>query len=238
METVLLIIAKSKYASLWVTVWGEPLKLSTEAEIRLNYDRVGLAIAAYEGSAEVNQFTSKFDYVQQGLASFTPQEELGLALFNDEEKGKCALCHLSEGDKPLFTDFTFDNLGVPKNPENPVYKYDPDFIDPGLGGFLAGREDYKGMANENMGKHKVPTLRNVDKKPGLGFTKAYTHNGVFKSLKEVVHFYNTRDVGTWPVPEVAENVNTEELGNLGLSDAEEDAIVAFLMTISDGYKIK
>lgn len=238
METVLLKIAKSKYASLWVTVWGEPLKLSTEAEIRLNYDRVGLAIAAYEGSAEVNQFTSKFDYVQQGLASFTPQEELGLALFNDEEKGKCALCHLSEGDKPLFTDFTFDNLGVPKNPENPVYKYDPDFIDPGLGGFLAGREDYKGMANENMGKHKVPTLRNVDKKPGLGFTKAYTHNGVFKSLKEVVHFYNTRDVGTWPVPEVAENVNTEELGNLGLSDAEEDAIVAFLMTISDGYKIK
>jgi cytochrome c peroxidase len=238
MKTVLTKIAKSKYASLWVIVWGEPLKYSTEAEISLNYDRVGLAIAAYEGSAEVNQFTSKFDFVQQGLTSFTPKEAWGLELFNSEEKGKCALCHLSSGEKPLFTDFTFDNLGVPKNPENPVYKYDPSFVDPGLGGFLLTRDDYKAMADDNMGKHKVPTLRNVDKKPGLGFTKAYTHNGVFKSLKEVVHFYNTRDVGTWPAPEVAKNVNADELGNLGLTEAEEDAIVAFMKTLSDGYVIR
>ena len=62
------------------------------------------------------------------------------------------------------------------------------------------------------------------------------HNGVFKSLKEVVHFYNTRDVESWPPPEVSDNVNAEELGNLGLTDAEEDAIVAFMKTLSDGYK--
>ena len=61
------------------------------------------------------------------------------------------------------------------------------------------------------------------------------HNGVFKSLKEVVHFYNTRDVEDWPPPEVPVNVNTDELGNLGLSDEEEDAIVAFMETLSDGY---
>jgi cytochrome c peroxidase len=131
-QTVLMKIAKSKYASLWIQAWEEPLKYTTEDEIILNYDRVGLSIAAYEGSAEVNQFTSKFDFVQQGLASFTPQEAWGLELFNSEEKGKCALCHLSDGKKPLFTDFTFDNLGVPKNPENPVYKNDPGFIDPGF----------------------------------------------------------------------------------------------------------
>lgn len=238
MQTVLLKIAKSKYIGLWEEVWGEPLKYSTADEIAKNYDRVGLAIAAYESSSEVNQFTSKFDYVLKGMASFTPQEAWGFELFNSEEKGKCALCHLSDGQKPLFTDFTYDNLGVPKNPENPVYKYDPDFIDPGLGGFLLTRDDYKSMAEENMGKHKVPTLRNVDKSPGLGFTKAYTHNGVFKSLKDVVHFYNTRDILAWPEPEVAENVNTEELGNLGLTDAEEDAIVAFMKTLSDGYRIK
>lgn len=238
MLTVLLKIAGSKYIALWAEVWGEPLKYSTADEIAKNYDRVGLAIAAYESSSEVNQFTSKFDYVLKGMASFTPQEAWGFELFNSEEKGKCALCHLSDGQKPLFTDFTYDNLGVPKNPENPVYKYDPDFIDPGLGGFLLTRDDYKSMAAENMGKHKVPTLRNVDKRPGLGFTKAYTHNGVFKSLKEVVHFYNTRDVLTWPEPEVSENVNTDELGNLGLTDAEEDAIVAFMKTLSDGYRIK
>jgi len=64
------------------------------------------------------------------------------------------------------------------------------------------------------------------------------HNGVFKSLKEVVHFYNTRDVEDWPAPEVAVNVNDEELGNLGLTEMEEDAIVAFLNTLSDDFKLK
>ena len=64
------------------------------------------------------------------------------------------------------------------------------------------------------------------------------HNGVFKSLKEVVHFYNTRDVEDWPAPEVPQNVNTDELGDLGLTDAEEDAIVAFMETLSDDFKVK
>jgi len=150
---------------------------------------------------------------------------------------------------PLFTDFTFDNLGTPKNPDNPFYKMGQVFlddgspvnpegaawIDPGLGGFLATNPALASKAAENMGKHKVPTLRNVAKAPTPNFPKAYMHNGVFKSLKEVVHFYNTRDDGTWPAPEVAENVNTEELGNLGLTDQEEDAIVAFMETLSDGY---
>jgi cytochrome c peroxidase len=236
MQSVLMKIAKSKYASMWASVWGEPLKYATSEEIRLNYDRVGLAIAEYEASSEVNQFSSKFDYYLKGQVELTQEEAFGLEVFNG--KGMCNLCHISEGSQPLFTDFTFDNLGVPKNPENPVYKHNPGFIDPGLGGFLATRPEYQMYAAENMGKHKVPTLRNVDKRPGNGFTKAYTHNGVFKSLKEVVHFYNTRDVESWPAPEVAENVNTDELGNLGLTEAEENAIVAFMKTLSDGYKIK
>ena len=94
------------------------------------------------------------------------------------------------------------------------------------------------MAPVNMWKQKVPTLRNVDKRPGIGFTKAYMHNCVFKSLKEVVHFYNTRDVpgAKWPAPEVSENVNTVDLGNLGLTDGEENAIVDFMKTLSDGYR--
>jgi cytochrome c peroxidase len=86
-----------------------------------------------------------------------------------------------------------------------------------------------------MCKHKAPTLRNVDKRPGKKFTKAYLHNGVFKSLETVVHFYNTRDVNPWPTPEVSENVNTEELGDLELTDEEENAIVAFMKTLSDVY---
>jgi len=232
---VLMIIEKSKYISLWKKVWGEKLRYSTPDEISLNFDRVGLAIAAYEGSSEVNQFSSKFDYSLKGLVVLTSEEESGLELFNS----KCASCHVSESTgktPPLFTDFTFDNLGVPINPENPVYDYNPAFIDYGLGGFLLTRPDYISMAPVNMGKQKVPTLRNVDKRPGIGFTKAYMHNGVFKSLKEVVHFYNTRDDGSWPAPEVSANVNKVDLGKLGLTDGEENAIVAFMKTLSDGYR--
>jgi hypothetical protein len=222
----------------------------------LNYDRIGIAIGAYEASKEVNQFSSKFDYYLDGLVDLTPKEKMGMELFNGD--AKCSGCHVSNVDpvtnmKPLFTDFTFDNLGVPKNHENPFYRmnkvYLPDgspinplgtaWIDPGLGGFLANQPnlEWRTLADKNMGKFKVPTLRNVDKRPGNGFIKAYMHNGVFKSLKEVVHFYNTRDIASWPPPEVAKNVNTSQLGNLGLTRYEEDAIVDFLQTLSDDYKI-
>jgi cytochrome c peroxidase len=151
----------------------------------------------------------------------------------------------------LFTDFTFDNLGIPINPENPVYDYNPDFVDLGLGGFLATRPDYAPYADANMGMHKVPTVRNVDLRPDDEVVKAFGHNGYFKSLEGIVHFYNTRDVkdvcpgpyteaealaaNCWPAPEVPENVNTAELGDLGLSADQEAAIVAFLKTLSDGY---
>ncbi len=255
-KTVLMKIADSKYADLWEEAWNEPLTYATPEEIELNYGRVGLAIAAYEASKEVNAFTSKYDYFLKGEVELTEQEMWGMNLFEAEDKGNCAACHPAEDEDehmPLFTDFTFDNLGVPRNPDNPFYNMDevivngaavnPDgdaWIDKGLGGFLETHPNplWQSMAADNMGKQKVPTLRNVGKKPGNGYIKAYTHNGYFKTLKEVVHFYNTRDVETWPAPEVAENVNADELGDLGLTEEEEDAIVAFLMTLSDGYKIK
>ena len=65
------------------------------------------------------------------------------------------------------------------------------------------------------------------------------HNGVFTDLKEVVDFYNTRDTDDkWATPEVAENVNTDELGDLELADEEVDAIVAFMQTLTDGYQLQ
>ncbi len=254
--SVLMTIAHSKYADLWEDVWGEKISVVTTEDIEKNYDRVGLSIAAYEASEEVNPFSSKYDYYLAGEVELTEEEAWGLELF--EGKAMCSACHPSEkgagGEPPLFTDFTFDNLGTPRNPDNPFYKMDMvylddgspinpegiNWVDPGLGGFLAYHpdEDFQARAAENMGKHKVPTLRNVAKSPGPGNIKAYMHNGVFKSLKEVVHFYNTRDVEDWPPPEVADNVNTDELGNLGLTEDEEDALVAFMETLSDGYKIK
>jgi cytochrome c peroxidase len=243
-EAVLKQIAEGKYADLWEQVWDEPISYYSPEDVAKNYDRVGLAIAAYEASTEVNQFSSKYDAYLADLVELTEQEMMGLELFNGD--AQCSACHPSEpvnGTPPLFTDFTFDNLGVPKNHENPFYEmgdFNPDgydWVDFGLGSFLESRPDYSGLAEDNMGKHKVPTLRNVGLSPGQGFTKAYMHNGVFKSLKEVVHFYNTRDIGEWPPPEVPENLNTDELGNLGLTDNEEDAIVAFMLTLSDGYKL-
>jgi cytochrome c peroxidase len=245
-------IAKSKYANLWTQVWGAPVRLGSASEINEDYDRVGLSIAAYEASPEVIAFSSKFDCYERGEVDLTPLEEQGKDLF--EGKATCAACHPA----PLSTDYTYDNLGAPKDPRNPFYGMDRVFlddgspinpqggawIDPGLGGSLAslpeswftelGLNKADAVA-ENMGKFKVPTLRNVDLRPDPTFPKAYLHNGVFKSLKEVVHFYNTRDVEPWPAPEVAENINVDELGNLGLTDAEEDAIVAFMAALSDGY---
>jgi len=233
--TILEKIVDAKYYWLWEKVYGE-LSLDP-TQWQENYVKVGRAIAAYERSSEVSAFTSKFDYYLKGIVNLTALELKGKELF--EGKAMCSACHISEigesGELPLFTDYTFDNLGVPKNPENPMYKTNPEFIDPGLGGFLKSAGYTEDVYLAEMGKHKVPTLRNVDKRPGNGFPKDYTHNGAFKSLKEIVHFYNTRDVESWPAPEVAENVNSDELGNLGLTDAEEDAIVAFMKTLSDGF---
>jgi cytochrome c peroxidase len=221
------------------------------AKVDLAYDRIALAIADYEGSAEVNSFSSRFDAWRAGKGTLTAQEQLGFKLFN--VKGKCAKCHLSKGTKPLFTDFTYDNLGIPRNPGNPFYTqtaYNPEgasWVDPGLGVFLATEKAYRSKSRGHYGAHKVPTLRNVDKRPSPDVVKVYGHNGYFKSLKEIVHFYNTRDtlpvcnpgdpgerVTCWPVPETALNMNSEEMGNLKLTDAEEDAIVAFMKTLNDG----
>ncbi|MGZ4150552.1 MAG: cytochrome-c peroxidase [Actinomycetota bacterium] len=212
------------------------------------YDRIGLSVAAYEGSSEVNAFTSKFDAWKAGRAHLTDYQRRGLALFRG--KGQCDLCHTMTGRQPLLTDYTYDNLGIPKNPANPVYDRDPAFVDLGLGGFLRTRSDYAKYASENDGKFKVPTLRNVDLRPTEGSLKAYGHNGYFKSLREVVHYYNTRDVlptcraakpwlvegkTCWPAPENAENVNHTELGDLGLTPRQEAEIVAFLKMLSDGF---
>jgi cytochrome c peroxidase len=247
-------VVYSSYAKLFKQVWGS-LDCTTTQGVGLAYNEIGFSISAYEKSHEVNPFNSRFDgfwdnaeamgmdvteinvanYMEYYNLGLTDDEVLGLAIFNDEGKGKCSLCHtLDEGAAgyPLFTDFTYDNLGVPKNPRNPVYREHPEFIDPGLGGFLmsAGYNEETYMAE--WGKFKVPTLRNVDKREG-NTIKAYGHNGYFKSLYDITHFYNTRDVVDWPDPEYPVTVNMDELGNLGLSTAEENHLVLFMKTLTD-----
>jgi cytochrome c peroxidase len=234
------------------------------------FDQMAQSIASYEAAAEVTALTSKFDAVQAGKAQFTPQEQAGYALFRG--KAQCNNCHRDggPGEDPLFTDFTASNIGTPANPLLPYYaEARPDaagyvanpagssYVDPGVAGFLVRDHllsqpsevdsHWVPLAPQNEGRFQVPTLRNVDKRPNSTFIKAYGHNGYFKSLKSIVHFYNTRDVlprcspndpgegaTCWPAPESAKNMNTKFVGRLGLSDDEEDALVSFMQTLSDG----
>lgn len=250
------VCASEDYADLFIEVWGD--EVCQGGYVEQAYDAIARSIAAYEASSESNAFTSKFDAYVAGMANLTRLEKKGLALFRG--KGKCKKCHLlGKGmmEPALFTDFTFDNLGIPANPENPWYgmtEFNPEgagWIDYGLGGVLRTRSDYEDLAPDFMGAHKVPTLRNVDRRPAPTDVKAFGHNGYFKSLEQIVHFYNTRDVkptcpapytaaqamaaDCWPAPEVAMNVNKAELGNLRLSSEDEAALVAFMRTLSDGY---
>jgi cytochrome c peroxidase len=254
---------------------GDPLPVHLSpldrGRIGTTFDQLAQSIAGYEASAEVTVFTSKFDAVLAATAKFTPQEQTGYDLFRG--KAKCNECHRDggPGEDPLFTDFTASNIGTPANPNLPYYAENrpdawgyvanpqgPSFVDGGVGSFLSNGhllsqpsavdQRWLKLAPDNRARIRVPTLRNVDKRPYPAFVKAYGHNGYFKSLKAIVHFYNTRDVlsrcqsgksgeGTtcWPAPESAANMNTTKMGNLGLSDAEEDALVSFMQTLTDGF---
>jgi cytochrome c peroxidase len=244
-KSVCLKVRASSYSALFEQVWGTG-SLDCVRNVAGTYEKIARSIAEYEKSGEANPFTSKYDAYLAGQVLLTDQEMLGLELFEGE--AMCSACHISEpgpnGEPPLFTDFTFDNLGIPKNPANPFYsmprKWNPDganWVDYGLGGFLQSAGFEEDVYQVELGKHKVPTLRNVDLRPYPEFVKAYGHNGYFKSLEEITHFYNTRDVPNagWPAPEVPMNVNDDELGDLGLTAEEEAAIVAFMKTLSDGY---
>jgi len=244
-RTVVEKVRRAAYAAQFEAGFGKDVLAAVERAD----DNIAAAIAAYQRTDELAPFTSKHDAWLQGKAKLTAQELRGLRLFNDEKKGNCAACHPSQrrpgGGLPLFTDFTYDNLGVPRNPENPFYALDKTynpvgakFVDKGLGGVVKKRgED---------GKFKVPTLRNIAR------TAPYMHNGYFKTLRGVVAFYNDRDVrpvckgaatesealkrGCWPGPEVKRNVNRDELGRLNLTEQEVDDITAFMETLNDGYQ--
>jgi cytochrome c peroxidase len=207
------------------------------------YNNIARSIAEFE--ATFNTFSSRAD-----AGTLTAQEREGLKLFGG--KAKCQQCHTNKGAGALFTDFGFHNLGVPRNPDNVQFNYTTGAYDPGLGGFTGNASQF--------GKFRTPTTRNVAK----GANRTYMHNGVLKSLKQVVDFYNTRDVlrrctpaeiatldpaqygsydpdgagpltaaGCWPPPEFAQNLDTKQMGSLGLTESQVDAIVAYMLAMTD-----
>lgn len=242
---------KNAYEVLFPAAFPGITSASTVDEI---YNAMADAIAAFESTFPFNEFSSKFDHVlNQGYVTWdgtalTTTDEVGLAnVFSAEEisgmdvffddtvgGGQCVLCHMP----PDFTDFTYDNLGIPKS-KNDLIKKNP--ADLGLANtinnlatlypLITMPADPAAAAALQEGKFKVMTVRNAE------LTAPYGHNGYFATLKDIVHFYNTRDVDRiWEKPEVPQNVNFNELGDLGLSTDEEADLVAFLKTLTDGYK--
>ncbi|MCA0901021.1 cytochrome-c peroxidase [Microbulbifer agarilyticus] len=225
---------------------------------------------ACDGSSYPEHYDAEFcallseankDAGQFPLLLLTEEENLGHDIFYQSPfgppgpvaAGACALCHSGPGEDgteplQLYTDHSYHNIGVPHNP------HIPNSPDPGLSNHLL---------DALPGPVRTPTLRNTSKgaQPGV-FTKAYTHNGWFKSLETLVHFYNTRDVkvrcetlipetiaeGTdltaavalehncWPSPEFPDTaVGGPILGNLGLTSDEEAALVAYIRTLNDAH---
>jgi len=239
-------VRRAAYSPEFDRVFGKGALGDTEQA----YERIAEALAAFQRTPQFSPFSSKYDAWLAGKTKLTQQELRGLRLFESEDKGNCAACHPSKpgprGESPLFTDFTYDNLGVPRNPDNPFYKLPAQlnpagalWVDRGLGATVNKRSE--------DGKFKVPTLRNID------LTGPYMHNGYFRTLRGTVVFYNDRDKKPlckknlvteeealkqkcWPAPEVITNVNHDELGDLGLSEREIDDIVAFMKTLTDGWQ--
>ncbi|WP_428423205.1 cytochrome-c peroxidase [Methylibium sp.] len=242
-------LAQASYIAEFKAVFGASILDDSTAA----FDRMTLALQRYEQEdGEFHAYTSKYDAFLRGGITLTDREMRGLALFNSPTKGNCAGCHPSargsDGSLPLFTDFTYDNLGVPRNPEIAA-NADPAYYDLGLcaraGGDLAQRTDL-------CGAFKVPSLRNVAQR------QVYFHNGRFKTLKEALTFYVQRDTNPekwYPLDgtgtprkfddlpaSMHANVNTTEVpynrhpGDApALSDAEIDDVIVFLATLDDGY---
>jgi cytochrome c peroxidase len=207
-----------------------------------------------ESPADFYPYTSKYDAYLRKQVALTAQESHGLALFNDETKGNCASCHVSRitqgGAFPQFTDYGLINIGVPRNGKLAV-NADPRHFDLGLCG--PERTDLRGHP-EYCGRFKTPSLRNV------ALRQVFFHNGGFDSLAQVVRFYVQRDTAPrkWypnnPDGSVRKfddqpagmeaNVNMEAPfgGRPGdkpaLNEREIADVVAFLRTLTDGYKVK
>lgn len=218
------------------------------------FSRMQFALQQFEKEdPRFHPFDSKYDQFLAGKVMLNDAELRGLALFNNPAKGNCAACHPSargaDGSAPLFTDFSFDALGVPRNPRIPATA-DPAYFDLGLCG--PDRTDLSARL-DLCGAFKVPTLRNVATRT------SFFHNGYFTKLTDVVRFYVRRDTNPeewYPIgadgvvekfndlpPQLRKNVNTTEVPYNrqpgmapALSETEIADLVQFLGTLTDGYQ--
>jgi cytochrome c peroxidase len=222
----------------------------------LALDEALFALARFQSEEpSFHPYDSKYDAFLNGKAELSAAEMRGLKLFEDPLKGNCSSCHIDQPSRdgifrPAFTDYQFEALGAPRNRDLAV-NHDPNFYDLGLCGPM--RQDYAG-ATSYCGVFKTPTLRNVATR------KVFFHNGVFRSLGEVMHFYVERETepAKWyPTlpngqidryndlpPKLRGNVDIIDApfdSKLGappaLNDAEIADVIAFMNTLTDGYQV-
>jgi cytochrome c peroxidase len=216
------------------------------------YQGALLAIERFElDDASLHPYSSKFDDYLEGKSQLTPRELRGKALFDDPQRGNCAVCHLDregvDGSHPLFTDYQFEALGVPRNAAVRA-NGDSNYFDAGVCGPLRGDLIAE---SRYCGLFKTPTLRNVA-------TRAvFFHNGVFHTLKDALRFYVSRDTDPklwYPAATNTAATNkfddlpTSSRGNVDVtdrpltlhegdapvwSDAEIEDVIAFLRTLTD-----
>jgi len=236
--TVVNKVRQSGYAKQFREVFGD----KSLDDVDQAFAHVTDAIGAYERTPVFAPFSSKYDHFLAGKATLSDAEKRGLAIFEDPARGNCASCHPSrpaaDGSPPLFTNHGYANLGIPRYKNSlyllmpkPLNKAGAEYVDHGL---MSTTGD-----PAHDGKFRVPTLRNIAR------TGPYGHNGYFATVEYFIHFLNTRDVGsprpaigTWPAPEVAANVDKTHVGHLGLSAQDEQDLVAFLGTLTDGYQAR
>ncbi len=243
-------LRRSAYASQFQIVFGSAIFEDTESA----FERVQFSLQQYQKEdREFHPYDSQYDLFLAGKASLSEPQLRGLALFNNPLKGNCNGCHTSskgaDGSSPLFTDFSYDNLGLPRN-RKIAANASSSYTDLGLCG--PDRTDLT-LRTDLCGAFKVPTLRNVATR------KVFFHNGSFSSLREAVSFYARRDTNPAEWYQLAadgsprkfddlpaaymSNVNTTEVPyqrrpgmTAALSPSEVEDIVAFLGTLNDGYK--
>jgi cytochrome c peroxidase len=246
-------VAASNYADLMRAEFGATIFNTPD----LAYQKIGIAIAAFEATNAFQQFSSKYDAFVQGKTTLSASESNGMKLFMDPNRGNCASCHTmnpaSKNPKDsLFADFAFYAIGVPRNKSIPA-NANPSFFDLGLCGPQRTRPALSNNLPADVsiekfcGTFRMVSLRNTAER------KAWMHNGVFKSLQEVVNFYSTRnsDPKRWYGPAgVPNDLPAAYIGNI-ISDrvpfnrpasagpvftrTEADDVVAFLRTLSDGF---
>jgi len=174
----------------------------------ITMERIQKAIAQYVRSLVATN--SKFDRYLQGLEQLTPQELHGYVLFTTEEGADCFHCHGSSGS-PLFTTNLFYNNGLDTVPSD-----------------AHDRVSVTGDPHDR-GAYRAPSLRNVT------ISAPYMHDGRFKTLDEVLEFYNAEVQNSPTISPLMHHVND---GGVRLTPKEIADLKAFLETLTDEEAMK